>query len=52
MFPSPILGKVLVSPGNGSRFQNPKLGKASIGSPVQYWVKVLYVLKSNARKRL
>ena len=36
MFSSPILEK-------GSRFPSPVLGKGSIGSPVQYWKKVLYV---------
>ena len=53
MFPSPLLGKVLVSPVQyWKRFYVPKskLGKDSIGSPVHYWVKVLCVLKSNARK--
>ena len=37
--------------GNGSRFPGPILGKGSIASPVQYWVKVVYVLKSNTGKR-
>ena len=32
-------------------FSSPILGKDSIGSPFQYWVKVVYVLKSNAGKR-
>ena len=32
-------------------FPCPILGKGSIGSPVQNWVKVVYVLKSNTGKR-
>ena len=36
--------------GKGSRFPSPILKKGSIGSSVQYWVKVLSVLKSNIGK--
>ena len=43
-FPSPLLIK-------GFRFPSPILEQGSIGSSVQYWVKVVYVLKSNAGKR-
>ena len=42
-FPSPVLEK-------GCRFPSPVLEKGSIGSSVQYWVKVVYVLKSNTGK--
>ena len=61
-FPSPVLGNcskfssavlemVLSFPvqhwDRFYRFPSPNTGKGSLGSPVQYWVKVVYVLKFN-----
>ena len=55
-FPSLILGKGSI----GSQdqycdgfytFPSPLLEKVSIGSPVLYWVRVVYVRKSNTGKR-
>ena len=55
--PIPFLGNYFRFPSPCStgkrfyKFPNPTLEKGSIGSPVQSWVKVVYVLKSNTRKR-
>ena len=32
-------------------FSTPIVGKCSIGYPVQYWVKVVDIIKSNTGKR-
>ena len=55
--PSPLQGNYSSFPSPSSigkrfyKFPSPILGKGSIGSPVWYWVKVVYVLKSHTRKR-
>ena len=52
MFPSPVLEKVLCVPKTNTMkgfymFPSPVLEKGSIGSSVQYCVKVVYVFSSS-----